>query len=55
MVSVSDDSKGVLSVSIHYAPGNYGMTKIVTISPMYILVNNTSSVFGVGISPFHDI
>ena len=55
MVSVSDGSKRVLSVSIHYAPGDYGMTKIVTISSMYILVNNTSSLFAVLLSSFFDI
>ena len=52
MISVSNESKCVLSVNIHYAPGEYGMTKIITISPMYILVNNTSSVFSVVMNPF---
>ena len=35
MVSVSNESKCVLSVSIHYAPGEYGMTKIIDFSNVY--------------------
>lgn len=41
MTSLDDGSRHVLSVTIQYAPGDYGMTKLVIISSMYVLVNNT--------------
>ena len=41
MTSLDDGSNHVLSVTIQYAPGDYGMTKLVIISSMYVLVNNT--------------
>lgn len=41
MTSLDDGSCHVLSVTIQYAPGDYGMTKLVIISSMYVLVNNT--------------
>ena len=36
------------AVSISFAPGDFKYTKIVTIAPMFLLVNNTSVLFYVG-------